>query len=35
MPQNCDMGRTALLPSEGRHAEDFFSLEKFNAFGRV
>jgi hypothetical protein len=27
MPQICDMGQTALLPSEGRHAEDFFALK--------
>jgi hypothetical protein len=25
MPQSCDMGPTALLPPEGRHAEDFFT----------
>jgi len=27
MPQIYDMGPTALLPSEGRHAEDFFALK--------
>ena len=27
MPQICDMGQTALLPSEGRRAEDFFALK--------
>jgi hypothetical protein len=27
MPQICDMRPTALLPSEGRHAEDFFALK--------
>jgi hypothetical protein len=25
MPQSCDIGPTALLPSEGRHGEDFFA----------
>jgi hypothetical protein len=25
MSQSCDMGQTALLPLEGRHAEDFFA----------
>jgi len=27
MPQICDVGLTALLPSEGRRAEDFFALK--------
>jgi hypothetical protein len=27
MPQICDMEPTALLPPEGRHAEDFFALK--------
>jgi hypothetical protein len=27
MPQICDMGPTALLPSEGRYAEEFFALK--------
>jgi hypothetical protein len=25
MPQNCDMGKRLYLPSEGRHAEEFFA----------
>jgi hypothetical protein len=29
-----DMGQAALLPSEGRRAEDFYP-EKFDGFGRV
>ena len=27
MPKICDMGQMALLPSEGRRAEDFFALK--------
>jgi hypothetical protein len=34
MPQTFDMGHTALLLSEGRHAEDF-PHEKSDGFGRV
>jgi hypothetical protein len=35
MPQICDMGPTALLPSEGRRAEDFFALKNPYGFGWV
>ena len=27
MPQICDMGQTAYIPSKGRRAEDFFALK--------
>jgi len=30
-PQIYDMGPTALLPSEGRHAENFFALKNLTA----
>jgi hypothetical protein len=32
MPQIYDMGQTALLPSEGSRAEDFFALKNPNRF---
>jgi hypothetical protein len=35
MPQICDTGLTALLPSEGRRAEDLFGPEKSDGFGWV
>jgi hypothetical protein len=35
MPQIYDMGPTAILPSEGRHAEDFFALKNPDGFDRV
>jgi hypothetical protein len=35
MPQICDMGPTALLPCEGRRAEDFFILKNPDGFGWV
>jgi hypothetical protein len=35
MPQIHDMGPTALLPPEGRRAEDFFALKNPDGFGRV
>ena len=34
MPQIYDMGPTALLPSEGRRAEDFFALKNPTASAR-
>jgi hypothetical protein len=37
MPQTCNMGLMALLllPSEGGHAGDFFTLKNPDSFGRV
>ena len=35
MPQIYDMGPATLLPSEGRRAEDFFTLKNPDDFGRV
>jgi hypothetical protein len=36
MPKICDMGQEGFyFPSEGRRAEDFFSPEKSDGFGRV
>ena len=35
MPKIYDMGLTALLPSEGRRAGDFFALKNPDGFGRV
>jgi hypothetical protein len=34
MPQIYDVGQTALLPSEGRRAEDFFALKNPTASAR-
>jgi hypothetical protein len=35
MPKVCDMGPTALSPSEGRRADDFFAQKNPDGFSRV